>query len=312
MNWQSKARFQRICASLPFLQEPTYYFLQRNFGYFSRPPEPFPMLEDCAKLAGYLQDAGKTVDGARVMEIGTGRAIDMPIGFFLCGAASVVTFDLHRYLKPGYAMASVRAMCGDKDRVLNTLAPVTNRERLRERLELLCSAPGCAELMRRANIEYRAPADAAHTGLPGHSIDIQVSYTVFEHIPSDILHAILVEANRILTSDGLAIHHIDPSDHFAREDPSILPINFLQFSDDEWKGLAGNQWAYHNRLRATEFAALYEKSAHEILLWKPHVDSASLQAIENGFPLNPQFAKHSPEVLSTVLLQVLSRPSRGV
>src|ERR1700716_2552466 len=118
MNWRPKARLQRICASLPFFQEPIYYFLQRNFGYFSRPPDPFPMLEGCAELVAYLQAAGRPVEGARVMEIGTGRAIDMPIGFFLCGAASIVTFDLHRYLQPGYLMASVRAMCRDKDRVL--------------------------------------------------------------------------------------------------------------------------------------------------------------------------------------------------
>ena len=203
-------------------------------------------------------------------------------------------------------------MCGDKDRVVKTLAPVTAEKQLRERLESLCSASNCAELMRRANIEYRAPADAAHTGVPDHSIDIQMSYTVFEHIPLNILHDILVEANRILAPDGLALHHIDPSDHFSHDDPSILPINFLQFSDSEWNRLAANQWAYHNRLRAAEFAALYQECGHQILLWKPHVDPASLQALENGFPLHPKFEKHPPEVLSTVVLQVLSKPTRDV
>jgi SAM-dependent methyltransferase len=310
MTWRSKARIQRICARLPFFQESTYYFLQRNFGYFSKPPDPFPMLEGCAELVSYLQAAGRPVEGARVMEVGTGRALDMPIGFFLCGAASVVTFDLHRYQQADYLMASVRAMCGDRDRVVKTLAAVTEEKALRERLELLCSAPECPAVMRLANIEYRAPADAAHTGLADHSIDIQVSYTVFEHIPPDILRAVLIEANRILAPDGVALHHIDPSDHFAHDDPSILPINFLQYSEADWDRLAGNQWAYHNRLRSTDFASLYEQCQHEILLWKPHIDEPSRHAVENGFPLHSQFDKYPPDVLSTVVLQVLSRPAR--
>jgi SAM-dependent methyltransferase len=309
MNWRWKARIQRNLARLPFLQDPAYYFLQRTFGRRRNTLDPFFMLQGCAELVAYLQAAGRTVEGARVMEVGTGRGLDMPVGFFLCGAESVVTFDLYHYLKPGIVMASVRAMCRERDRVLKILAQVTVEKGLRQRLESLCSAPNCADLMRRANIEYRAPADAAHTGLPDHSIDVQMSYTVFEHIPPDTLRAILAEANRILAAGGLALHHIDPSDHFSHDDPSILPINFLQFSDAEWSRIAANRWAYHNRLRAPQFAALYAECGHQILLWKPHVDVASRHAIESGFPLNAQFETYPPEVLSTVVLQVLSRPS---
>lgn len=310
MNWRTKALIQRTCASLPGIQESVYYLLQSTFGRLRKSPDPFPMLKDCAALAAYLQNAGRSVEDARVMEVGTGRGIDMPLGLFLCGAASIVTFDLHRYLKPRIVLASVRAMCGNQARVMKILAPVTDEKRLRDRLESLCSAPDCAELMRRANIAYRAPADAAHTGLPDGSIDIQLSYTVFEHIPRNILRDILLEANRILSAGGLALHHIDPSDHFSHEDSSILPINFLQYSDAEWNRIAGNQFAYHNRMRSADFADLYAECGHRILLWKPYVDAASRRALENGFSLHPGFIKYPPEVLSTVVLQVLSQPSR--
>src|SRR5712692_10128118 len=113
MNWRWKARIQRAFARLPFLQEPAYYFVQRTFGSRRRTLDPFFMLQGCAELDAYLHAAGRSVEGARVMEVGTGRGIDMPIGFFLCGAASVGTFDLHHYLKAGIVMASVRALCGD-------------------------------------------------------------------------------------------------------------------------------------------------------------------------------------------------------
>src|ERR1700687_45693 len=165
MNWRWKAGIQRTFARLPFFQEPAYYLAQRTFGRRLGPLDPFFMLQGCAELVAYLQAAGRPVEGARVMEVGTGRGIDMPLGFFLCGAAAVITFDLHRYLRSGIVMESVRAMCGNTDRVLKTLSPVCRRNGLHERLESLCAATSCEEVMRRANIEYRAPADAAYTGL---------------------------------------------------------------------------------------------------------------------------------------------------
>jgi hypothetical protein len=308
MNWQWKSRIQRTCAALPFMQEPAYYFLQKTFGSVRKISDPFSMLTACVDLSGILAQAGRPVEGARIMEIGTGRCLNMPIAFFLCGAQSVITFDLHRYLIPSLVMASVDALRSQKERVANLLACTTDIASLRERLDSLCSAKDCAEVLRRANIEYRAPANAALTGLPDHCIDVQVSYTVFEHIPRSALREILLEANRLLAPGGFALHHIDPSDHFSHDDASILPINFLRFSDSEWTRLAGNQFGYHNRMRSSEFGNLYAECGHETRLWKPIVHEPSLEAVTKGFPLDSRFRTYSPEVLSTVVLQVLSQP----
>jgi len=308
MNWKWKARIQRACAGLPVIQEPAYYFLQRRFGSVQDRSDPFPMLMACARLARILHDAARPVAGARIMEVGTGRCINMPLGFYLCGASSVVTFDAHRYLKPPLLMAALDVFRAQKDKVIDTLRDATDVTLLQERLELLCSSSTSDELLRHAKIEYRAPADAADSGLEDHSIDIQISYTVFEHIPRQVLRGILLEARRVLAPDGVTLHHIDTSDHFSHHDRSILPINFLQYSDAEWARLAGNQFAYHNRLRANEFADLYSECGHEVLLWKPYVDEPSLRALANGFPVHCRFQSYSPDTLSTVVLQVLSRP----
>ena len=40
-------------------------------------------------------------------------------------------------------------------------------------------------------IKYVGPGDAARTGLPSESIDFHTSFTVFEHIPPDVLVRIL-------------------------------------------------------------------------------------------------------------------------
>jgi hypothetical protein len=270
--------------------------------------DPFPMLQACAELSGILENAGRPVEGARVMEVGTGRGLNMPLGFFLCGAESVTTFDLHRYLRPSLVMASVHVLSENKERVFRIFEGRTEPARLRERLESLSSASSCDDVLRRAKIEYRAPADAACTGLADHSIDIQISYTVFEHIPRPVLRNILLEASRLLAPGGFALHHIDPSDHFSHDDRSILPINFLQYSEEDWTRLAGNQFGYHNRMRASEFADLYSECGHETRFWKPYIDQASLEAIRNGFLVDARFRNYPIDVLSTVVLQVLSRP----
>src|SRR5262249_55625200 len=197
-----------------------------------------------------------------------------------------------------------------KDRVVETLRGTTDANLLRERLDVLCSSTTCSEVLRQAKIEYRAPADAAVSGLPDQSIDVQVSYTVFEHIPREVLRGILLEANRMLALGGVALHHIDTSDHFSHHDRSILPINFLQYSDAKWARLAGNQFAYHNRLRASEFMDLYSECGHEVLFWKPYIDEDSRRALANAFPLHSRFRSYPPDILSTIVLQVLSRPQK--
>ena len=310
MNWKWKARIQRVCAGLPVIRQPAYYFLQRTFGSVQDRSDPFPMLEACAQLVRILQDAGRPVVDARIMEVGTGRCVNMPLALYLCGASSVITFDAHRYLKPSLLMAALDAFRAQKDRVIDRFRGMVDTSLLRERLEVLCSSTTSAELLLHAKIEYRAPADAADSDLPDQSIDIQVSYTVFEHIPREVLRGILLEANRVLAPGGVTLHHIDTSDHFSHHDRSILPINFLRYSDAEWVRLAGNQFAYHNRLRASEFADLYSECGHELLFWKPHVDEDSRRALGNGFPLHSRFRSYTPDILSTVVLQVLSRPQK--
>ncbi|MFM6005613.1 MAG: methyltransferase domain-containing protein, partial [Sphaerospermopsis kisseleviana] len=94
------------------------------------------------------------------------------------------------------------------------------------------------DLLQFINVDYIAPGDASELSIPSNSIDFHTSYTVFEHIPPDIIKAIIKEGKRVLKSNGLFVHKIDYSDHFSHSDKSISAINFLQFSDSEWNRIA--------------------------------------------------------------------------
>jgi SAM-dependent methyltransferase len=311
MDWKTKSLVQRACAAIPVFREPVYYGIQRIFGRLRQPSDPTWLLSESARLAVCLRDAGTPVAGARVMEVGTGRALDMPLGLFLCGAGSVRTYDLHRYLKKHRVLESVAAIRERRTRIAEIFAPVTDSAGLTSRLDTLCAAQSFEQILRVAKIEYLAPADAADTKLPPNSIDIQISYTVFEHIPGDIIVAILNEANRILSPNGVALHHIDPSDHFAHDDPSIPYINFLRFSRSEWEKYGANQFAYHNRLRVTDYEKLFERAGHTIVQWRVNRDVRSLQALAQGFPLHDDYLPVNPDILCTTVVHALSRPKVG-
>jgi hypothetical protein len=144
--------------------------------------------------------------------------------------------------------------------------------------------------------------------LPAGSIDLQTSYTVFEHIPRPVLASILRESSRLLANGGVTCHHIDPSDHFSHEDSTISAIHFLRFSETEWERYAGNQFAYHNRMRVHQYRQLYEDCGHSLLQWKEVVDPRSLAEIRSGFPLHAEFQSLAPEILSTTVVRAISRP----
>ena len=112
----------------------------------------------------------------------------------------------------------------------------------------------------------------------------------------------------MLSGRGAAIHHIDLSDHFFQVDPNITAINFLQYTDEQWDRYAGNQWAYHNRLRVHDYQGIYRKTGQEILKWTTGVDERALAAMRNGFSLAPGFQAFAPEALCTVILEAVSRP----
>jgi SAM-dependent methyltransferase len=310
MNWRMKAAVQRACAALPIGAEPVYYGLQAAAGRLRKPAPPWErdMLRAAPSMAMWLRKAGVPLEGCRVMEVGTGRWIDLPLGLYLCGAGPIDTFDLHRYLKSSLVEQSVAALLANPDKVEALFSPAVDRSALSRRLQAIADARGAHEIMRRAGVRYHAPADASATGLTAGSIDAHVSYTVFEHIPAGALREILLEARRLLAPGGVLLHHVDPSDHCAHDDPGISPVNFLQFSEQEWRRYAGNRFAYHNRLRAVEYREIFEDCGFEILRWEEHVDRRSIDLLKSGFPLDARFRNMSPEALCCSVFRVLARP----
>lgn len=283
-----------------------YGQLQRRFGNLR--PDPFGRVPHHVTMLQTLGRAGFDVDGARCLEVGTGHLPTLPILFHLAGAKNVLTVDLHRRVQWDLVRDAMRALSNSVKELVAIYEGLVDEVDIRKRLQTMSNySDRPADFLTYAGIEYLAPADAAVLPEPADSFDLHFSTTVLEHIEPSALTLILREAARVLRVDGVALHIIDPSDHFAHSDESISLINFLRFSGREWDKIAGNEFGYCNRLRAPELLGIFSEVGLDVITNRAVVDDNSLREIESGFPLDPSFAHFTPRELCTVKMEVTAR-----
>jgi SAM-dependent methyltransferase len=297
MHWKVKATLQRACASLPG-GTPVYDLLQRTMGGLRR----FDVMRKLAfqrNLCALMIEHGFRPRGARLVEVGTGWIPLDAIGFWMCGAAQVVTFDLNRLLDTRLLARALETMTRRRQELITMWRSIASEAEVAERLDRVArSIARPMEFLREVGIDYRAPGDATTTGLADGSIDAHFSYNVFEHVPAEPIEKILAEARRILKPGGVCVHYVDPSDHFAHFDRTITRVNFLRFDPVGWERIAGNRFAYHNRLRDGDYRAMFARAGLELVFCRFDVEPRSLAALRNGLPLAEPWRGRNPEELA--------------
>lgn len=257
------------------------------------------------EMARWIFGMGGKVYGKTFFEVGTGHCPFVPIGFFLCGAEQVITVDLHRRLDISILEKTLLWMAENRDELAGYYDGVVEKTIFYERMNLIQRLKhNPKKLLSKANIVYLTPADAANIDLPDNSVEYHISTTVFEHIPVEDIKRILKEAKRIFKNDGIAIHFIDLSDHFQHQDKSITKINYLRYSDEEWKKIAGNQFAYCNRLRVSDYLALFKDAGFDVCRCETEDDAESRQSLIDGFTVDPMFHNYRFDDLSVTQLRV--------
>jgi hypothetical protein len=300
MNWRLKSRIQNGVALLPAsTSHAAYYWIQRHFGGLQR-VNPLRGLRAGVEILERVARAGRSAAGSTFLEVGTGRRINVPVALWLAGSRAVTTVDLHRYLREELIREDLEYIRTGREEVCRLFDGRIHENRLDRLLDFTNGRWRLADLLDFCGFEYLAPADASILPLQSRSIDCQISCEVFEHIPPSSLKTIIREGQRVLKDGGLGIHRIDYSDHFSHSDPSISPINFLQFTDREWDRLAGNRYMYMNRLRVDDFHRLFEEAGLTILASEPDEDPTLLECVRSGdVTLNEAFTGKPDKVLCT-------------
>lgn len=309
MHWKLKAAIQNAISGLnSSASYETYYWVQRHFGKLRR-LNPTSRLKAGISICKKIKEQGHDPAEKVFLEVGTGRALNVPLAYWLMGAKKTVTIDLNPYLKEELIRESLQYIANNREEIEQIFGTLLVEERLQDLLKFFKNNSfSIRSFLDLCRIEYIAPGDAANTNLPPGSIDFHTSYTVFEHIPFDVLKNIINEGNRVIKGNGLFLHKIDYRDHFAQSDKSISLINFLQYSDDEWAKYAGNRYMYMNRLRHDDYLSLFHAAGHRILETEPVTDSRSQEVLRSAdFSLDQRFTGKSEEVLSTVGSWIVSQ-----
>lgn len=306
MNWRLKGTIQKVLGVVPGGHELHYQLQRRLGGLRDFAGELSTKVEDWTLMIGHLADAGVPVQGTRFLEMGTGWYPTFPFSLYLGGAASVDTVDLNRHLRPDLTVQAA-AMLGDE---LVTIAELSKRpiEEVRAAHQALLRAlEGGAGLEQASGgaIRYRAPGDAAATGLPDGSIDVVFSNSVLEHVPGEVIARCFEEARRILRPGGVVFHSVNCGDHYAYVDRRINQLNYLRYSDQRWERW-NNRFLYQNRLRAKDFTDLARAAGFTIELDTSRPHPSRLEQLA-AIPVDPRFARYDEAQLAITSIDFIAR-----
>ncbi|KQY52675.1 class I SAM-dependent methyltransferase [Lysobacter sp. Root494] len=306
MHWRIKGVVQKVLGVLPG-GTLLHYGLQRRFGGLRDFEREFACkVEDWSIMIRHLRNAGQSIGGARLVEIGTGWYPTFPLACYLAGARVVETFDLNRHLRPGLTARCIALLADHLEHIARTSG--ADIEQVRHRYALLSSheKPACdLEAATSGVVRYRAPADATRTRLPAGSIDMVFSNSVLEHVPPAVITALYAESRRILAPGGLMFHSVNCGDHYAYVDRRLHQLHYLQYSSRAWS-FWNNAFLYQNRLRAHRFVEDASAAGFEIVLDTATAREENLARLR-AMRVAPEFADIPRERLCVTSVDFIGR-----
>ncbi len=311
MHWKQKALMQNAISLLPSSASyAAYYWMQRHFGGW-RQVNPIGTLTDGVEAWRRIVSRGRNPAGGIFLEVGTGGLPLIPMANWLMGAQKTITLDLNPYLKGELIAECLQFVRHNRDEIKSVFHGFLDKSRFSDLIAYIEDGRfSVRSFLDLCGIDYRAPTNAASTGLADGSVDFHTSHNVLEHIPPAVLRAILHEGVRVLKDSGLLVHRVDYSDHFSHSDPGISAINFLQYSERTWRLLAENRYMYMNRLRHDDFIALFGALPLRTVEAEPESDARSRELLESGrLRVHKSFSAKSVDTLAITASWIISAKS---
>ncbi|MGH9581477.1 MAG: class I SAM-dependent methyltransferase [Bryobacteraceae bacterium] len=295
MNWKIKGVVQAVLSALPG-GVPVNSVLQRTAGNLRNFEKNVDakVTGDWLVLLSHMRDIGVRPQGLDYLEVGTGWYPTLPVCYFLIGANSCRTYDIRRHLSAKLTWKMLRRLEHHLPAIADGGGMSIESVRLKYEELLRCNT--LEHLLGRARIEYIAPGDASRTSLPAESIDVVFSNSVLEHVPAESIRKIMKESYRVLKPGGLVIHSANCGDHYAYCDRKITAINYLLYSEKQWR-MWNNPLQYQNRLRPEDFLAVTRDTGFRVILAKHKAQEKLLEALER-MKVAPEFVQYSPEQLA--------------
>ena len=170
-----------------------------------------------------------------------------------------------------------------------------------EKLTSIENSKDLSDFLNISRIKYLAPGDARNIQI--NNCDLTWSYGVLEHIPKQILESILIEFFRISAKNTIHYHAIGTHDHFNSQGLGNC-VNFLRYSEFKWKLIAGNRFAYHNRLRRKDYKEMLNNSGFKILNEYSLIQDSDIEILKT-MRIDKKFKNYSIEDLACAEFDIL-------
>lgn len=307
-HWLIKSAVQRTISLLPASQAWNSLFQTYVTRSLDLSPSRFEARLDYCRihLENFFESQAGDPRDFTAVEVGTGWYPVVPVGFFLCGAGRIDTFDIDPLLRADRLKKMLdRFLEYDQSGALRKFLP----RLLPERMDRLRGIAGQAanlspvELLAKFNVHPHVRG-AQDTGLKDGTIDLFVSTGVLEYIPYEVLRSILGEFRRLGTARATQCHYLNLVDQYSYFDSSITAFNFLQFSSKRWKYL-NSPLTWQNRMRISDFRKLFIEAGFQIT--KEANTSGSPEDLRK-IRLAPEFQNHKQEDLLVTLSWLVAKP----
>ena len=306
MDWRYKATLQLCLSCLPW-GEKINHQLQKHYGG----PSYFLIdggFADGLQMLKSLDEAGMGgVKGKIMVEVGTGWQPIIPVICACLGAQRIFSYDHVAHLRAGLVkhvfiqvQEKLRAIPEWRGISTELMPDVTDKD-----------IRSLEHWLRFLNIDYRAPADAAETGIAAETADIFFSNKVLEHVSQEDVLSITREAYRVLKPGGLFYSYIGMLDHYAYFDKRISRVNCLRYSDIFWRIMAQNRVSYQSRLRKSAYLDIIAATGFELITVRATIFDDDVKAVK-GMKLARRFEHMDPEDLAASFVEVIARKPSGI
>lgn len=293
--WQTHCTKNTLMTMLPW-QHQLRRFKRRVFGLAQRIDERSVYAGGFDQIA-LLRDAGLTMQGLDILEIGSGWFPVIPLMMRIAGARTIILTDEHALLDLQTLDITVAFLLERKadlaQRLNISVAEIEDKLRIPQgNLDDALAAMG---------ITYAVPFDYQRADV---QVDVIISHTVLEHISPQLIVELMRDVRRVLRPNGLILHGIDHSDHRANVDSRLSRIDFLRYSDRVWRMLCIHPQDYTNRLRHSDYVAMFKAGGFEIVSEDAHPDPTCRAA---NVPLAARFWKMDRDDVATLWSIIVMR-----
>ena len=299
MNWKAKGLIQNALSTIPG-GHTCSYFLQRTLGQLRSDAAIDNAFEqDVTVLFERIARLELDPRKGRILEIGTGWLPTFPLSLALAGFRNIYTVDLYPHLRESATRRTLLAL--EKFLDHPAFQYFATPDHVHETFQRLSRS---SAIFPEAGITYQAPCNAGDTRWPSGSMDLITSNNVFEHVPMQGLIALFNEAKRLLRPKGYILHCVNCGDHYAYADNSITQVNYLRFSEREWRRW-NNSIQYQNRLRPIDFIELADRGGFHVELaeYQPNlINVAELSRMK----ISPEFSHYDLDQLASTSLTLVA------